>query len=174
MFTLLFARSTYYVTILKSSFCAQFYAHNRGKNIHTHNQFHFDCFTRHVCWILYSIHHLCIVFCCMLVTKPRNLHYRYCPLQYRYSTSTVRWPCWYCPTFFCRSIVFHFSVSLCYVRLMFPVSLTWCFSCFAYGKFANYNTGNAIATLITITGTVIRKITIPVMLSWHIKTLPVW
>jgi hypothetical protein len=37
------------------------------------------------------------------------------------------------------------------------------------GKFANCNTGNAIATLITITGTVIRKITIPVMLSWHIK-----
>ena len=29
----------------------------------------------------------------------------------------------------------------------------------------NYNTGNAIGTLITITGIVIREITIPVMLS---------
>jgi len=34
-----------------------------------------------------------------------------------------------------------------------------------YGKFCNYNTGNAIATLITINGTVLREITIPVMLS---------
>jgi len=41
-----------------------------------------------------------------------------------YSTSTVRLLSWYCPTFFCRSIVFHFFVSLRYVRLMFPVLLT--------------------------------------------------
>ena len=43
-----------------------------------------------------------------------------------YSTSTVRLQSWYCPTFFCRSIVFHFSVGLRYIRLMlhllpFPV-----------------------------------------------------
>ncbi len=44
-----------------------------------------------------------------------------------YSTSTVRLPSWYCPTFFCRSIMFHFSVSLRYVRVL----LTRCFSCFA-------------------------------------------
>ena len=36
---------------------------------------------------------------------------------------------------------------------------------YRYGKFSNYNTGNAIATLFTITSTVIGKITIPVMLS---------
>jgi hypothetical protein len=35
-----------------------------------------------------------------------------------YSTSTVRLQSWYCPTFFCRSIVFHFSVGLRYIRLM--------------------------------------------------------
>jgi hypothetical protein len=40
-----------------------------------------------------------------------------------------------------------------------PVSLT------RYGKFANFNTGNAMATLFTATGTVIGKSTIPVMLS---------
>ena len=34
-----------------------------------------------------------------------------------------------------------------------------------YGKFADCNTGNAIATHITITSMVIGKITIPVMLS---------
>ena len=45
-----------------------------------------------------------------------------------YSTSMVRLPSWYCPTFFCRSIVFHFSVTLRYIRLMFPVLLTRCFS----------------------------------------------
>jgi hypothetical protein len=55
--------------------------------------------------------------------------------------------------------VFHFSVSLCYVVFDVPVLLT------RYGKFANFNTGNAIATLFTITGMVIGKITIPVMLS---------
>jgi hypothetical protein len=46
-----------------------------------------------------------------------------------YSTSTVRLQSWYCPTFFCRSIVFHFSVGLRYIRLMlhllpFPVSIS--------------------------------------------------
>jgi hypothetical protein len=35
-----------------------------------------------------------------------------------YSTSTVRLSSWYCPTSFCQSIVFHFSVGLRYVRLM--------------------------------------------------------
>jgi hypothetical protein len=34
---------------------------------------------------------------------------------------------------------------------------------YRYGKFTNYNNVNAIVTLITITGTVIGKITIPVM-----------
>ena len=69
----------------------------------------------------------------MLVTKPRNFRYWSAPCSTGtgYSTSTVRWLSWYCPTFLRRSIVFHFSVSLCYVRLMFPVSLTRCFSCFA-------------------------------------------
>ena len=37
-----------------------------------------------------------------------------------YSTSTVRLQSWYCPTFFFRSIVFHFSDGLRYIRLMFP------------------------------------------------------
>jgi hypothetical protein len=55
--------------------------------------------------------------------------------------------------------MFYFSVSLCYVVFDVPVLLT------RYGKFANFNTGNAIATLFTITGMVIGKITIPVMLS---------
>ncbi len=36
---------------------------------------------------------------------------------------------------------------------------------YRYGKFSDYNTGNAIRTLFTITSTVIGKITIPVMLS---------
>ena len=37
---------------------------------------------------------------------------------------------------------------------------------YRYGKFSDYNTSNAIHTLFTIiTGTVIGKITIPVMLS---------
>jgi hypothetical protein len=35
-----------------------------------------------------------------------------------YSTSTVRLQSWYCPTCFCRSIVFHFSVGVRYIRLM--------------------------------------------------------
>jgi hypothetical protein len=48
------------------------------------------------------------------------------PCSTGYSTSTVRLPSWYCPTFFCRSIVFRFSVSLRYVHLMFPVLLTRC------------------------------------------------
>jgi hypothetical protein len=38
---------------------------------------------------------------------------------------------------------------------------------YRYGKFANYNTGNAIATLFTITGTVIDKITIPVFANYN-------
>ncbi len=31
-----------YITLLKSSFCAQFYAHNRSKNIHTHHYSHYN------------------------------------------------------------------------------------------------------------------------------------
>ena len=120
-----------------------------------------------------------------------------------------------------RSIVFHFSVGLRYIRLMdvpwslislssskvltllvwyndndaYITSITstamddrprsapppllthWMWGHSAYPtpwrfyywgcwqKFCNYNTGNAIGTLITITGIVIREITIPVMLS---------
>ena len=48
--------------------------------------------------------------------------------------------------------------------------LSWHIKHYQYGKFANYNTGNAIATLITITGTVIGKITIPVM--YHLTKMP--
>ncbi len=47
-----------------------------------------------------------------------------------YHTSMVRLPSWYCPTFFFRSIVFHFYVTLRYIRLLFPVLLTRCFSLF--------------------------------------------
>jgi hypothetical protein len=55
-----------------------------------------------------------------------------------------------------------------------PEGEVWQAKQYLFGKFANCNTGNAIATLITITGMVVRKTTIPVLLSWHIKTLPVW
>ena len=116
-----------------------------------------------------------------------------------YSTSTVSLPSWYCPTFFCRSVVFHFSVSLRYL-LDVPCIADTMLLLFRWST--RFGDGFSMLLIVLLSLLVLQwtiALSPPPLLmhpmrgiplvpyalailllrvltefSWHIKTLPVW